>query len=368
MSRQRTLLFSMELSNKIWRLCFTDGAKMRQKCIGARDTGALLQEIGRAKEKFALPASCGVISCYEAGRDGFWIHRFLAKNGIENRVLDPASIEVNRRSKQQKTDRLDASKLTRLLLRAERFAEKKAFSVVRVPGEEEEAAMRTYRERERLVKEIKGHVCRIKSLLNLQGLECNDPGKCRFAFLVDWQGRALCPPLIRELQREQQRLCLAKEQLAEIEHYQWQHLKKPQSRAEQQGKQLAQLRGVGLQSSWALGHEYFGWREFKNRRQVGACAGLVGTPYDSGDSRKEQGISKAGNRRIRYLMIELAWGWLRYQPGSALSQWYQERFGFGNRRLRRIGIVALARKLLVALWKFVQYGQLPEGAQLGGAI
>lgn len=368
MSQTKILLFSIDVGNKKWKLCFSEGSVLRQTSIGARDQEALLREVRKAKEKLGLAAGCRTVSCYEAGRDGFWIHRFLQKNGIRNWVLDPASIEVNRRSRRTKTDKLDAEKLTRLLLRVELFGERKAFSVVRVPSAAEEDAMRTFREREKLKKEYKSHVCRIKSLLILHGIEIQNPARCQFDKRVDWQGRPLSAGLIRELNREQHRLRLVREQLAELERYQTQRLKQPQSQAERQGQQMAGIRGIGKQSAWVLGHEFFGWRQFRNRKQVGACAGLVGTPYASGQSQRDQGISKAGNKRVRYVMVELAWSWLYYQPDSALSRWYQERFGWGPKRLRRVGIVALARKLLVALWKFVESGEVPEGAVFGNPI
>jgi transposase len=368
MSQEKTLLFGIEVGNQSWKLCFSDGSKFRHKSIPARDQAALLQEVKKAKEKFKLPADCPVLSCYEAGRDGFWIHRFLEKNGIENLVLDPASIEVNRRHRRTKTDKLDAEKMTRLLIRWKLFEERKAFSVVRVPSEAEEDGMRTYREREKLKKEETGHINRIKSLLILHGIQVEGLVKCCIEKLVDWKGEPLPPNLIRELEREQERLELVRRQLQEIERYQKQQLKRPKNKAERQGQQMTSLLGVGVQSSWVLSHEFFSWRQFENRKQVGACAGLVGTPYASGESSRDQGISKAGNRRIRAVMVELAWCWLRYQPNSELSRWFERRFGQGSKRMRRVGIVAMARKLLIALWNFVESGDLPEGAVLGNPI
>lgn len=368
MSQGKILLFSLELSNKKWDLCFGDGSRERLRSVKAGDLEGLLKEVKKAKAKFALAGDCAVYSGYEAGRDGFWIHRFLEKNGIHNQIMDPGSIEVSPRYRRRKTDPLDARKLLSVLVRKVLSAEKRAFSTVRVPSEKQEDAMRTARERDRLKKESNGHVCRIKSLLVLHGIKGIDPQRCQFDQLKDWQGRALPPGVSQELNREQQRLLLVKQQLRELESYQGEHLKHPKSETEKRGQQLSLLRGVGKQSAWVLSHEFFGWRRFRNRKEVGACAGLVGTPYDSGESRREQGISKAGNRRIRSVMIELAWLWLRYQPKSKLSLWFHQRFGKGGRRMRRVGIVALARKLLVALWKFVEFGECPEGAVLGGAI
>ena len=368
MSQERILLLSMDLGNKNWRLCFSDGSQFRQVSIPARDQERLLREVEKARKKFQLEKGCRIVSCYEAGRDGFWIHRFLEKHGIENRVVDPSSIEVDRKRRRCKTDRLDAERLMQHLIRLLLGGERKALRVVRVPSREEEGAMRIYRAREKLKKEWKSHLCRMKELLVLHGIVGVNPLRCRFEDLRDWEGQPLPAELIWELNREQERLALVREQLNEVEGEQRKHLKKPRSRAEQQGQQLTRLLGVGVQSSWALGHEYLGWRQFRNRKQVGACAGLVGVPYSSGDSRRDLGISKAGNKRIRYIMIELAWSWLYYQPGSALSRWYEERFGGGTRRMRRIGIVALARKLLVALWKYIERGEIPEGSVLGGEL
>lgn len=368
MSQERMLLFSMELSNSKWKLCFGDGSKIRKRNVNAGATERLLEEISKAKKKLGLAEDCRTIGCYEAGRDGFWIHRFLEKNGVENRVVDSGSIERSRRGKNAKTDRIDAEKLQTLLIRLELHGEKRALRVVRVPSEEEEAALRLHREREVLKREINAHRNRMLSLLVAHGIREIDPLKCCFERLQDWEGKALSPQLVEQLKREQQRLALAEEQLKAIESEQRRRIKNPSTKAEKQAKELSTLRGIGVQGSWTLCHEFFGWRNFKNRKEVGGCAGITGTPYDSGDIRREQGISKAGNRRVRYCMIELAWGWLRYQPQSELSQWYARRFAQGGKRLRRIGIVALARKLLVALWKLLEFGEIPEGAQFGGEI
>lgn len=368
MSQERILLMAMELSNKEWGLFFTDGAKNRSKKIQAGQIDRVMEEIARARKRFNLEVECKVISCYEAGRDGFWIHRALVKEGIQNQIVDAASIEMNQRRKRLKTDRLDGKKLLSLLMRQVFMGEKRALRAVRVPSEQQEARMRLGRERDRLKKEINGHVNRLKSLLFIHGIREKSVGKCEMENLLDWEGKGLSEELLGDLRREQERLRLALEQKKEIESKQRQRVRRPQNVAEKQSQELCRLRGIGVQSAWTAAHEFFSWRDFKNRRQVGACAGLTGVPYDSGDSRREQGISKAGNKRIRAMIIELAWGWLRYQPRSALSQWFMERYGLGGKRQRRIGIVALARKLLVALWKYLKYGQIPEGAEFGGAV
>jgi transposase len=321
-----------------------------------------MKEISLAKEKFGLKADCQVHSCYEAGRDGFWIHRFLEREGVKNRVFDPASIEVNRRSRRQKTDRIDAEKLVRLLMRIVLCGEKKVCSQARVPTYEQEAAMRLHRERERLVKESTGHRGRIRSLCALHGINLGSVDRLAPATLVDWQSKPLPQALVSELERELQRLQQVKEQLRQIEGEQRQGLEDTQTQASKKAARLKVFRGLGLQSSWVLAHEFF-WRDFKNRKQVGSCAGLTGCPYDSGQSQREQGISKAGNRRVRTLSIEMAWNWLRFQPQSQLSQWFAKNFG-QSKRSRRVGIVALARKLLVALWKYLESDLIPEGALL----
>jgi transposase len=362
---------AIELSNKAWKLAFGDGQHTRQVQIAARDQAWFWREVAKTKARFKLAEDTPVYSCYEAGRDGFWIHRMLNAGGVTNLVVDPASIEINRRARRTKTDRLDADKLLAMLLRYWAYGEKKMWSVVRVPEAEDEARRRLHRSAERMKKEKVGHICRLRALLALHGVAVKRwPATWRA--LKDWQGHALPEAVVREMEQEQERLDLVKKQLVEVERHRKERVKRvvgtgqgkpgPVSVSEQWTEKLSHLHGLGAETAWTLSHEFFGWRDFKNRREVGAASGLVGSPYNSGDSRHEQGISKAGNARVRHLMTELAWRWLRFQPESALSKWYQERFGSGKGRLRRIGIVALARKLLVALWKYGAHGQLPEGA------
>jgi len=355
------LLMGMELSNAKWMICFSDGRRLRRKGIEAGKQEAVKEEIEQARKKFGLSEKTEVYSCYEAGREGFWVHRFLEKIGVSNRVLDPASIEVNRRARRKKTDRIDAEKLVQLLLRIELCGEKKVCAVVRVPTEEQEAAMRVHRARERLVKESTGHRSRIKSILLLHGIKVRRVEGIEFGALVDWEGKKLPESVMVELEEEQRRLEMVREQKEQLEQEQEQRIKAGQEKGAQRAQQLKFLRGVGLQSSWLLSYEFF-WRDFHNRKEVGASAGLTGSPYDSGQSEREQGISKAGNRRVRTACIELAWSWLRFQPQSSLSQWYNKQYGWGTKRNRRVGIVALARKLLVALWKYLHRGIVPENA------
>ena len=360
------LYMAMELSNKKWKLGFSNGEKMRVKTIDAGDWDALQAEIERAKTKLNCAANCRVVSCYEAGRDGFWIHRALIAEGIESHVLDSASIEVSRRKKQAKTDRIDVAALLRLLTRYMN-GEKAALHCIRIPTVSEEDDRRLTRERERLLRERGSHRARIKSLLIAHGIrlaKMSDLPRLLPTAKAAVIGYELPADLKAELGREYERYALVNQQVKQLEQLQLERAESEGLPAMRNIQQLRSLRGVGWQSSWGLSMEFFNWRQFKNGKQVGACAGLTPTPYDSGDSTREQGISKAGNKRIRKLMVELAWLWLRYQPHSALSQWFEQRFGSGGKRMRRIGIVALARKLLIALWHYLEHGVLPQGAVL----
>ncbi|MDF7809628.1 IS110 family transposase, partial [Pontiellaceae bacterium B12219] len=278
--------------------------------------------------------------------------------------LDPASIEVSRRKRRAKNDRLDAESLVRLLSRYH-SGERKVCSIVRVPTVEQEDALRLNRELDCLKNERKKHINRIKGLLVLKGIRLDGSLRSLSKQLDSirlWDGNPLPEQLKTELQRELDRLDLVNEQMKIIKAGRKERIENPATEAERKTAELLRLRGVGAESAWPLAQEFFGWREFRNRRQVGALAGLTPTPYDSGSSRKEQGISKAGSGRIRRIMVELSWAWLRYQPESKLTHWYLDRYGSGTRRSRRVGIVAMARKLLVALWKFVEFGEVPEGA------
>jgi len=358
------LYMAIELSQKKWKSGFSNGERNRIRTIDARDWEALQAEIEMAKSKLDCIGHCQIESCYEAGRDGFWIHRALIAEGINNQVLDSASIEVSRRKKQIKTDRVDVIALLRLLIRYH-SGEQQALHIVRIPTVGEEDNRRLNRERDRLIKERGAHSAHIKSLLITHGivLEKLNQLPCLLptakAAVI---GYDLPPDLKAELEREYQRYTQVDRQIKQLEQLQIERAEAKAIPATQKIQQLRRLKGVGWQSSWGLTMEFFNWRAFKNAKQVGACAGLTPTPYDSGNSTREQGISKAGNKRIRRLMVELSWLWLRYQPKSALSQWFETRFGQGGKRMRRIGIVALARKLLIALWRYLEQGMVPEGA------
>ncbi len=362
---EMVLLLALELSNSKWVLGFSDGEKIRRKTISAGMLEVLETEIVKAKERFRLPTDCQVVSVYEAGRDGFWIHRALEGMGIESLVVDSSSIEVNRKQRRAKTDRVDVEKLLQQLKRY-LDGDRKALSVVRIPTVEDEDRRRLHRERERLIEERGAHRVRIQSLLVAQGIRRKVGPELleELDQLVSPAGYPLGEDLKEEIRREYERYRLVHEQVLLLERTQRERVENGSGDALDQVRQLLQLRGVGKVSSWVLAMEFFSWREFRNRKELAACAGLTPTPYTSGDMVRDQGISKAGNRRIRSLMVELSWLWLRYQPDSTLAKWFQKRFGSGGKRMRRIGIVALARKLLVALWRYVEHGEVPEGATL----
>jgi transposase len=361
------LYLALELSWTSWKLAFTIGAgqKPRLRSIAARDTGTLLTEIHKAKHRFGLPEETPVISCYEAGRDGFWLHRYLRHQGVEDLVVDAASIEVNRRKRRAKSDGLDAAKLAGMLIRWH-LGERKLWGVVRVPDVADEGRRQLHRELIELKAQRTEHTNRIKGLLAGLGLAARIDGEFpeRLDGLRQWDGTELPGELRGRILREYQRWELVGRQIHELEAQRTRQIRDPETVQGEPVRQLLRLKGIGENAAWLLVREFFGWRGIRNRRELASLAGLTPTPYDSGEVRREQGISKAGNRRVRWMMIELAWGWLRYQPSSELSRWYQRRFAAGNTRLRKVGIVAVARKLLVALWKYLETGEVPAGAEV----
>jgi len=359
------LYMALELSATTWKLTFGDGAKHRQGSVPAGDMGKLREALAQVKQRFGLPAATRVVSCYEAGRDGFWLHRQLRNMGIDNDVVDSSSIEVNRRKRRAKTDRIDGEHLLTKLMRYH-AGERGGWSVVRVPSVAEEDARRLHRELERLKHERGSHQCRLQALLVTQGIRAKvDAGfGRRLEALKLWDGSALPAGLKGELVREHERLKLLEDQIKALEAQRRERLRAPSRPAERQVVQLMRLGAIGPASAWLFVMEFFGWRVLRNRREVAALAGLAGTPYNSGEAEQDQGISKAGNRRVRAMAVEIAWLWLRYQPHSALAQWYQRRFAGGGKRMRRVGIVALARRILVALWRYLEHGVLPDGARL----
>lgn len=361
------LYIAFELGNSQWKLGFTIGfgQRPRLRTISARDLTALQEEIHLAKHRFDLPEDTPVVSCYEAGRDGFWLHRYLLSVGVANLMVDSASIEVNRRAKRAKTDRLDLGKLLTMLMRYH-AGEKKVWSVVHVPTPTVEDNRHLHRELADLKVERTQHINRTKGLLANQGvcLIVQDDFLERLEHVHIWNGDPLPPGLRARLQREHQRLQLIQEQIKALETERLEAIRHSTQPEVEQVRQLLCLRGIGVNSAWLYVMEFFAWRAFRNRREVGALAGLTPMPHQSGDEARELGISKVGNRHIRAMAIEIAWGWLRYQPDSELSRWYQRRFGKGSKRLHKIGIVALARKLLIDIWRYLEKGTIPPGAVL----
>jgi transposase len=359
-----------ELSKAKWKLgvMLPGSEKLSRYTITGGDLTALGSRLATAREK---AGRCGkpvrIVSCYEAGLDGHWLHRWLTAQDVISHEVDPSSIEVSRRARRAKTDKIDLDKLMRTFLAYLR-GEPRVCSMLHVPSAEEEDRKRRTRERDRLLDERTAHTNRIKGLLHGQGVRDAMPLKPGFIANLDkvrtGDGRALPPRLKEEIVREHERLCLVHKQLNALEAK-----SKAELRAAQPGSieakinQLIDLNGIGPVGGQGLVNEAF-YRSFDNRRQVGSFFGLAGTPYDSGESRREQGISKAGNRRARKLAIQLAWLWLQHQPGSQLSCWFRARVGNLKGRIRRISIVAVARKLMVALWRYLTTGLVPTGAVL----
>jgi transposase len=361
-----TLFLALELSRSTWLVALHSPVvdKVSLHRLDGGDVEGLIALIarkqGQAEEKLGRPVR--VACCFEAGYDGFWLHRWLCARGVENRVLDAASLLVDRRARRAKTDRLDAAGLLRALMALER-GEARVCRVVHVPTPEQEDARRRSRERARLVVERGQHTSRIKGLLMTQGIRDFEPTRRdwqeRFEALRDPDGQPLAPCLRAELLRECRRLRQVMEMVAEVEAEQ-------QAVAEAEdgtAARLARLRGIGITFAAVLGNEVF-FRDFRNRREVGGYLGLAPSPWQSGGIRRDQGIAKSGNPRARRTAIELAWLWLRHQPGSALTRWFHERVGTAKGRIRRIMLVAMARKLIVSLWRFVTDGTVPEGAVL----
>jgi transposase len=366
-STEPILYLAFELGNTHWKLGFTIGLGQppRQRSIPAGNLERLQQEIGMAQKRFKLSEPMRVVSCYEAGRDGFWLDRYLRSEGVENVIVDAAGIEVNRRARRAKTDRLDVRKLSTMLIRYH-TGEPKVWPVVHVPTLEQEDRRQLHRELLRLKQERTQHINRIKGLLVSQGVRLGV--KKEFLKQLEkvqlWDGSPLPPALKARLQREDERLQLVESHIKTLEAERRAAIRDSSEPAVEMVRQLLRLRAIGPNSAWLYVMEFFSWRNFRNRRQVGSLAGLTPTPYQSGASDRELGIDKAGNRYIRAMAIEIAWRWLYLQPESDLSQWYQERFGHGSKRMRKIGIVALARKLLIALWRYLETGEVPAGAVL----
>jgi len=358
----------MELSEKKWKLAFatSPGQKPRLRDIDAWDLGRMKQEVARTLERFKLPAETPVYCCYEAGRDGFAVHRALEAQGWHSLVMDSSSIEVSRRKRRAKADGLDAGKLVNLLARYQQ-GETKAFKVVRVPSREEEDRRHWHREL-KVLKDDRARIsARLRSWLKLHGIRWKGSLRGlggRLEQLRDWEGQPL-PEVHREcLRLEAERWEDLSEQIEKLDRKRREWMKTHCNPVWEQVVQLMKLKGIGIETAWYLTLELFGWRRFENRRQLASLAGISPTPYDSGDGHHEQGITKNSNSQMRAILIEMAWSWVRYQPSSALTLWWKRRFSEAGGRARKIGIVAVARKLLIALWKFLRFGEIPEGANL----
>jgi transposase len=361
------MLVAFELGWKDWKLGFSSVMSEKPWVVTVRPRNllALSEAFDKARKRLGLAAECRVFSCYEAGREGFWLHRQLTEMGGVNVVVDSSSIEVNRRARRAKTDRLDARKLVGMLLRYW-AGEKDLWSVVKVPTTEQEDGRQLQREIRTLTKEQTRLTNRIKGLLASQGVAVR-MGRRGLEEGLDavriWDGSPLPSGLRRRLEMEIARREVVHRQLLDLASERDARIRRGQDRASEVARRLMTLRGIGEAGGETYGRE-FSWREFKNRRQVGSLVGLTSTPYQSGDSLRERGISGAGNRHVRGVAIDLAWVWLRLQPQSELTKWFNLRFARGGPRLRKIGIIALARKLVIALWRYADFGEIPKGALL----
>ena len=366
-------LFAIELSKQSWVIGFNTplSEKISRRTLSGCDWKGLLELIEDVRARVSqMDRAVAVMSCYEAGYDGFWLHRQLEAHGVRNYVIDPASLQVDRRARRVKTDRIDAERLLRSLMAYLR-GEPKVWSVVRVPSVNEEDARRLHRERDRLVLERVQHVNRIKGLCALHGIYDYHPlrpqATARLEQLRTAQGGELPPRLKSEIKRELHRLELVVEMIATLEAERDAIVEDEASTHLNAEKiqNLHKLKAIGPEFAAVLVGEIF-HRSFDNRRQLASYVGVTPSPFQSGSMAHEGGISKAGNRKGRTTGIELAWLWLRYQPDSDLRIWFRARVGIMKGRIRRIAIVALTRKLLVALWRYLETGLVPRGAVLKG--
>lgn len=368
-------LLAIELSKKSWIVAVNAplSDKVGRHTLRAGDWKGLLDLITRIRTRVveALNRPVEVISCYEAGYDGFWLHRVLEAHGVRNYVIDPASLQVDRRARRVKTDKIDLGRLLRSLMAYLR-GEPKVWSVVRVPSVAEEDDRRLHRERNRLINERVQHVNRIKGLCAVHGIYDYEPLRpnrlARLEQLRAADGCELPPRFKAEIMRELQRLELVLNMIKTLEAERDAIASTGKSSTHANAKKiqdLIRLKSVGPEIGTTLVGEVF-YRQFNNRQQLGSYVGLTPSHLQSGSSSRDQGISKAGNPKARTIMIELAWLWLRHQPNSPLSLWFRERVGTGKGRIRRIAIVAVARKLLISLWRYLETGVVPTGAVLKG--
>jgi transposase len=358
---ESVLYVAFEVGKRFWTLAMTSGLGVEAivRTVDATDWTAVFKALAEGRRRLRVAETGRVVSCYEAGRDGFWIHRALVAQRVENHLVDSSSIEVNRRARRSKTDRLDACKLVQMLVRF-CLGEKKVWSEVRVPTEAQEAARQVSRERTALTQEQTRLINQLRGWLTTWGATLPKHRRGGWWTTVrDWAGRSLPNELQERLARASSRLALVGEQIAALDAQQVAAVRA--AAPESPAARLVQMKGVAETSVSILLDEGLVWRAFRNRKELGGLLGFTPTPYDSGDSKRDQGISGAGNARLQSVAIQLAWNWVRWQKRSALTQWYVARFGNGK-RARRIGIVALARKLVIALWRYATAGVVPAGA------
>ena len=368
-----TLHCALELSKKSWLLAiqFPDREQPSLYPIAGGEAERLMAKLTAARDRWAKASGAlpVITLCYEVGYDAFWLARFLKARGIECLVIDPGSLQVSRRGRRVKTDRVDVKTLLRTLIAWCR-GEQHVWSLVRIPSIDEEDLRRSHRERSRLVRERTAHINRIKGLLFAQGIRgINVKSRHRTLAvdkLVTGDGHRLPPRLASEIDREIQRLAMVQEQIAEIEHER-DTASTACEATERKRDLLSQLKSVGPAISAFLSREVY-YRQFANQRQVGSFLGLTPSPYDSGEEERCQGISRAGSGHARAVMIEAAWLWIKHQPKSALTRWFVERTAGQSKRVRKIMIVAVARKLAIALWRYVELGLVPQGAILNPPI
>lgn len=364
-SLEQTLFAALELGKRSWLLALQmiDVEQPSLHQLKGGDAAALIARLQRARDQHAkrIGQDLKIVVCYEAGYDGFWLWRVLQDHGISCKIVDAASLEVSRRRRRPKTDRIDAAKLVRTLI-AWCTGERDVCSMVRVPTREDEDLRRSHRERSRLIGEQTAHINRIKGLLFAYGIR-DLKRRCDRLVLDDLKtgdGRPLPPRLRCEIEREIERLKMVQQQISAVEKER-DCAPTPCLESERKRARLIAFRGIGPTLAAILTREVF-YRSFENRRQVGSYIGFAPSPHDSGESERCSGISKAGNGLVRGVMIEAAWLWLYHQPQSRLSQWFTQRTAGHRGRIRRIMIVAMARKLAVALWRYLETGLVPEGA------
>lgn len=366
--QENALFLGIELAKKHWEIAFSDGNERHMETIQSGNFHEVCEYISIYKEQFNLSEKAAVISCYEAGRDGFWVDRVLREQmEVHNLVVDPASIESTKRSRETKTDRLDARKLVRKLIQFVR-GDREVFSVCRVPSRDIQDKRQINRELKDLKEDRARIVTKIKSLLAVKGIQ----GKTIHQLeeeLEELEGPKSNPlgeHRKRRIKRLLNRYRLLTEQIKELEDLQKQHVRENhQSKTVQIINHLRAFTGIALNTAWQLSLEAFAWRAFQNRGEIGGCFGLDPSHYNTGETEKDQGISKAGSTRLRSLAIQVAWNWVQYQPDSQLTRWFKKKFNQNDKDDKKRGIVALARKLMIRLYKWATD---PKAAKPWGSV